>query len=329
MKDMQRIGFFRQHAPAFLFLVQLLVALLFAIPAAERAAYSANQDQTVTVITSRSPRLGKIYFQKPTVAAAPQTLQRLSILVDTGGANINTVSLSLSVPPDAARLERLDLTSSFCTIITQNTLRAATGTAQLACGAPNPGLRTQIGTVAVLEYMPLRSGSVLFHLDQSASSLLTNDGFGSEALKSVEDLAVEVQGTGPTVPDFSTVHVPLISSTHALGSTCLRKEEASFEWLRPVNTDHFEYEFNTDPQQLTSPQATTDLEVTLLTQPGTTQYFHIRAVSASGARSLISTVAVSTCSGAATNDQAVSPPTGNPVVLFFQHVWEGVRSLWK
>lgn len=326
MKKKLQLAAIRQHSPAILFLVQIVIALLFAIPAAEQAARSADQSSTVTVTTDQTPRLGKIYFDTPVADAQVGVLQQLPILVDTGGANINTVAFTISVPIDAVRLDSLDLTQSFCTIITQQTVSVNAGIVQFSCGTPNPGLRSQIGTVGVLEYKPLRSGAVIFHIDPTSASLLANDGHGSEVLRGVEDRSVIVASNGNTT--VSGVHVPLVSKSHTISTTCSGKDTATFAWLRPAQTDHFEYDFNTNPDTLVRSTSTTDLEISLPTVPNTVQYFHVRAV-INGEATPVSTYEISTCG---TTEATSDTPLGtaeNPVSHFFHTVWNKVSSLWN
>jgi hypothetical protein len=325
MKSRIKLAAIRHHSPAILFLVQIVIALLFAIPAAEQAAYSAEQATSVTITTDQTARLGKIYFGTPTTDAAVGAKQSLPILVDTGGANINSLAFTITVPPDAVRLESLDLKLSFCTITTQQNLSAATGQLQFACGTPNPGLRSQIGSVGVLEYTPLRSGAAVFHIDPTSASLLANDGHGSEVLRNVEDKSVVVSGGSTTTT--ATLHIPLVSASHPTSTVCSREETATFSWLRPSQTDHFEYELNTSPQDITSPKSTTDTEMSLATAPGTTQYFHLRAVIA-GTTTPISTLVISSCSTSA-EVAAPAPTAQSPITTFFHNAWSSISSLWK
>ena len=88
--------------------------------------------------------------------------QRISIIVDTGGEDINSVGFVLAYDPSALKIEDVLTTNSFCRFFAEKDINETAGIVRFTCALPSPGLKEKSGVVA-------RSGAAASIISKSCS----------------------------------------------------------------------------------------------------------------------------------------------------------------
>ncbi len=168
------------------------------------------------------------------------------VLVSAGsGESLNAVSANISYPADKLTLTSINKTGSVITLWAQEpTFSNTNGTAALEGIVPNPGFSGSNGRVATLVFTVKAAGDAT--LSFSSSSILANDGLGTDILKSAtpRTLSLTAAATVPTATpttekpvsgstDLEPSAFPIHSTTHPDQNAWYNERSGAFSWDLP------------------------------------------------------------------------------------------------
>ena len=131
----------------------------------------------------------------------------VSIFIDTGGSDVNSVEVNIKFPPDKLQIVKPSAGKSFISIwISPPAYSNDKGTLSFVGGAPNPGINTSSGLVSKVTFRAKKSGVARIEILPS-SKVLANDGKGTDILDSVHGGTYTISPRPPAGPKvFSTTH---------------------------------------------------------------------------------------------------------------------------
>ncbi len=210
-------------------------------------------------------------------------------LVNTDGQAINTVSGTMQFPTDMLQVMSVSKSSSIFTLWVQEPSFSNTkGIINFTGGVPNPGFTGQGGEVMSVVFKAKKTGnaSVIF----SDSSILLNDGLGTDALAGTKPATVAISSSAQSdVPTINTTANSLpakpivISSTNPSQEKWYPNNSASFNWGAPEDITSIQTLFSKDPNAI--PTVNYDSSVSQRTVNNIADgilYFHIRYMNSLG-----------------------------------------------
>ena len=164
----------------------------------------------------------------------------MKVLVNTDGATINTAAATIEFPTDLLQVMSVSESSSIFSLWVQNpAFSNADGTITFTGGLPSPGYTGASGEVVSIVFMAKKQGtaSIIF----SNSSVLQNDGFGTDVLTATEPATITITAGGqnqtPAVVSTSSAlpAMPTITSlTNPDQNAWYSNTSASFNWQIPA-----------------------------------------------------------------------------------------------
>ncbi len=118
--------------------------------------------------------------------------QRLTIVVNTGGEEINVAQIALKFNPEDIAISALEIASSTCPYVVENKVDQMLGTISIVCGIDNSIQKNKIISIADVVVRPLRLGSVSLSFDPIETKIFANDGLGTNVLRMSQDSSYRV-----------------------------------------------------------------------------------------------------------------------------------------
>ncbi len=110
----------------------------------------------------------------------------VKISTNPNGQAINAVGVLINFATSTIIIKDINTSNSFCTLFIVNTIDNQNGQINIICGKPYPGISTE-ATIAEITFQKLTSSApdITF---ASSSMVLANDGFGTDILKTINNL---------------------------------------------------------------------------------------------------------------------------------------------
>jgi hypothetical protein len=194
----------------------------------------------------------------------------VSVLLNTQGQSVNAVQVDIKFSADKLRIVKPSSDKSLLAIWLEPPVYSNTnGTAHLVGVVPG-GITTESGLVSTITFEAIASGTATIEI-QSTSSVLANDGLGTETL------------TGFGRASFSLSPKPLdgvnvYSDTHPFSDQWYNNDSVTFTLEKPAEVTDFSYEFDNKP--FTVPDNEADTSESLVSFEDVADgvwYFHVKA----------------------------------------------------
>lgn len=182
--------------------LQVILTIILASTSAEQAAKSERSLYDLPV--TGTVQNGRLIVTPRTPSVTPGTIGYVDINVDTGGAVINSVGMELNYRSDLIDIQAMQFDHSVCNVIIEQKIIPDTGTVKVSCGLPNPGVNTQLDNVVALKYRALNPGVATFNFVANSTTLLANDGLGTNVLLYALNGSLNIADRTASNPDTNT-----------------------------------------------------------------------------------------------------------------------------
>jgi len=163
----------------------------------------------------------------------------VSIFVNTGKNDINTVQVDLKFDPKKVQVASPSAGKSFISIwISQPSYSNTEGTLSFRGGIPTPGINTSSGLVSTVTFRAISPGLTNVSFSDS-SKVLLNDGKGTNVLTSMSRGTYALLIPPPEGPK-------IFSPTHPDQNKWYKNNNPTFSWDKEEGISDFSYTFDTD-----------------------------------------------------------------------------------
>ncbi len=184
--------------------------------------------------------------------------QQSSVIIHSGGEDINAVEVHLRFDPSILSIDSLSFDRSICTKtrLVENTIDNENGTLSISCVVGKNAFDQEWGVIADIQFTPYVPGSALLSFDEG-SQVLAADGLGTNVLRSVTSSFYRVFDEVDIIGSFSkkTILIPY-SQTHENSAKWYNSKHVIVSWLKIPDAEYM-YEFS-------------DIATTTLINPSTT-----------------------------------------------------------
>lgn len=195
----------------------------------------------------------------------------VSIFVNTGDKNVNTVRVDLKFDPKKIQLANPTTGKSFISVwIAPPSFSNTEGTLTFQGGLPSPGINTSAGLVSTITFRAISPGDTDIHFLNS-SQILLDDGNGTNALNSMEMAKYSIAVLPPEGPKVS-------SSTHFDLNKWRKNNNPTFSWEKTEGVADFSHMIDQDSQGV--PDSVSEGPGTSISYSNMQDgiwYFHIKA----------------------------------------------------
>lgn len=165
----------------------------------------------------------------------------VSIFVNTGDKNVNTVRVDLKFDPKKVQLANPTTGKSFISVwIAPPSFSNTEGTLTFQGGLPSPGINTSAGLVSTITFRAISPGDTDVYFLNS-SQILLDDGNGTNVLNSLEKGEYSIAILPPEGPKVS-------SSTHFDLNKWRKNNNPTFSWEKADVMADFSYMIDQDSQ---------------------------------------------------------------------------------
>lgn len=194
----------------------------------------------------------------------------VSVLLNTQGQSINTVQVDITFPADKLRIVKPSSDKSLLAIWLEPPVYSNTnGTAHLVGVIPN-GITTSSGLVSTITFEAIAAGTAVIEV-RSSSSVLANDGLGTETLTGLGRATFSLT---PKPPDGVNVY----SDTHPFSDQWYNNGSVLFTLEKEQGITDFSYEFDNKPFTVPDSETdTTEATVHFDDVKDGLWYFHVKA----------------------------------------------------
>lgn len=217
-----------------------------------------------------------------------KTTTTLQVRIDDGGSKVGMVKAGIFYSSNLVKINSVSFGNTFCSISTDSAIDEKTGYIQLHCTANEPGLTTQIGTVATISLETLAAGNASFQFDDGISSVSSRPS-NREVLGSLNELNLQIGNSN------QNGQVVVASMSHPSGISCSPKATAELAWLKVADAVRYEYSWSESLITAEPNLPTTGTFVALPTKAGAQQFFAIRSVNSKGVKSATTIYRVVSC----------------------------------
>lgn len=230
--------------------------------------------QKAETVDLRKPAPGAVIRFKSDVSRySLDTPTSVVIQLDSAGAVLKSGTIVLTYNPQLVRVGSLTFTESACASLKAQAIDAASGTISISCDVFRRDLASQLGTLATITVTPLAEEAAVIRLDHAQSRLV-----------SVQDQNM-LKGALPLVvtPDSSELPRPSLAvSARYPEGICATSATTEVAWLKPEDTHSFLYSWQEATPNLNPSDPTISNNLVLPLKTGTTHFFSVRPVDASG-----------------------------------------------
>jgi hypothetical protein len=286
---------------AIFFILTLIAVLWVWHPVLRRLKHTGREFRTVEVLVAGSVTLftilmaavfyGRLYFQVKDVAVPELSIynstmrfspesgvfdqlseQRIRVMVDTGGEDINSVGAKLSYDKNAFTVVGIDTSTSECRSYLEKSFDPETGKIDLVCLLKLKKERPTSFDVGTIIIQPTRPGNTVLHIEND-SEVLANDGFATNVLRLTTDAAYTIVDSNDFVwNDQLAKNKKLVvhSISHPNAARWYSNDKVSFVWSA-AKGDAFSYILSKKSGNVIAIGTTTENKVTL-TVPESAEY---------------------------------------------------------
>jgi len=221
----------------------------------------------------------RLFLDPDRVAVGVGETLSVSVVLDTGGTNINLVDAELVFPPDKLEAVSVSSDGSVVKIWTDTPLydnRA--GRVSFQGGTPNPGINTRNGVVTTVAFRARAAGEAVVRISDQ-SRVFLNDGFGT----SVPGGRAEGKYllTAIAVPPFASPAV--FSISHPDPDRWYAAREAKIRWQAEAGAEGYSYLLTNTPFGMPDDEAETVAKgVDYENLEDGQYYFHLKAIGGGG-----------------------------------------------
>ena len=163
----------------------------------------------------------------------------ISVFVNTGGNDINTVRVDLRFDPKKLQVASPTAGRSFISVwVSQPSYSNVKGTINFQGGMPSPGINTSSGLVSTITFRAVAPGSAAISIVDT-SKVLLNDGRGTDILTSMGRGIYELTLPPPEGPK-------VFSPTHPDQNKWYKNNNPTLKWEREKWVTDFSYSIDTD-----------------------------------------------------------------------------------
>lgn len=195
----------------------------------------------------------------------------VSIFVNTGDKNVNTVRVDLKFDPKKIQLANPTTGKSFISVwIAPPSYSNTEGTLTFQGGLPSPGINTSAGLVSTITFRAISPGDADIHFLNS-SQILLDDGNGTNALNSMEMAEYSIAVLPPEGPKVSSL-------THFDLNKWRKNNNPTFSWEKTEGVADFSHMIDQDSQGV--PDSVSEGPGTSISYSNMQDgiwYFHIKA----------------------------------------------------
>jgi hypothetical protein len=163
----------------------------------------------------------------------------ISIFVNTGGVDINTVKVDLKFNPQKIQIVNPTVGKSFVSVwIAQPAYSNINGTATFQGGVPSPGFNTSAGLISTITFRAIAPGDATISILED-SHILLNDGKGTDVLNSMGRGVYKIILPPPEGPK-------IFSPTHPDQNKWYKDNNPTFSWQKEEGITDFSYSIDND-----------------------------------------------------------------------------------
>ena len=254
-----------------------------------RSGYVICAVVAILILATNISHAATLSLSPASVKVSSGNIVSVKVLVNTEGQSINTVAASIQFPGDLLQVMSISKSSSILSLWVQDpSFSNAAGTISFTGGVPNPGFSGQSGEIVSIVFKAKKQGtaSVIF----TDSSVLLNDGLGTDVLSAKKSTSVSITSASSDVPTINTIANSLpakpiiVSSTNPQQDIWYSTGTATFSWTIPSDVTSIQTLLSKDSKAV--PTVTYDSSVSQRTVNNIsdgTLYFSLRYVNSIGA----------------------------------------------
>ncbi|MBU0546772.1 hypothetical protein KJ735_01190 [Patescibacteria group bacterium] len=175
-----------------------------------------------------------LYLSPQTETSFLGSTFNVSIFVNTGGKDVNTVKVNLKFNPKKLQIANPTTGKSFIAVwISQPTFSNIEGTATFQGGVPSPGINTSSGLVSTITFRAIQPGEAIISILDS-SQVLLDDGKGTNILSSEGGGVYKIVIPPPKGPK-------VFSSTHPDQNKWYNNNSLALSWEKEEGVTDFSY----------------------------------------------------------------------------------------
>ncbi|MFA5746658.1 MAG: cohesin domain-containing protein [Candidatus Paceibacterota bacterium] len=164
----------------------------------------------------------------------------VSVFLNTGANEINTVQASLKFDPKKVQIVNPAVGKSFISVwVAQPSYSNTNGTITFQGGVPSPGINTSSGLISTITFRAIAPGKTSIDILDS-SKVLLNDGKGTNVLTSRAKGEYEISIPPPEGPK-------VFSPTHPDQNKWYQDNNPSFGWEKEEGVEGFSYSIDRSP----------------------------------------------------------------------------------
>jgi hypothetical protein len=194
----------------------------------------------------------------------------VSVMLNTNGHSVSAIQLDIKYSPDKLRIVKPSADQSLLAIWLEPPVYSNTdGTAHLVGVIPN-GIKTDSGLISTITFEAIASGQATIEV-QSSSSVLANDGIGTELLSGLGRATFSLT---PKPPEGVSVY----SDTHSFSDQWYNNSTVSFTLDKSAGAEDFSYEFDNKPFTVPDNESETSESIVQFNDVADgVWYFHVKA----------------------------------------------------
>ncbi len=207
--------------------------------------------------------------------------QTFQVVVDTGDESINAAQFGIRYDPSAIKIVSIDVSSSTCSYVIENTIDKVHGEARMSCVLLNISDEGRHSLpLADIVTESVRAGTFSLSFDPAETKVLADDGLGTNVLRMSQDSSYKVDTFDSALQNIHGTSTPgrtfvLFSPSHPNQSRWYSSNAIRFVWRGKAGSV---YLYNFDEQStsdLLGKYSTTSNELVLQAPGDGVFYFHL------------------------------------------------------
>ncbi|MBU4216319.1 hypothetical protein L6270_02010 [Candidatus Parcubacteria bacterium] len=158
----------------------IIVSITLSFPA---FGHSADLTERIPVRATEKTASLDMNIINPSATSTSFTIR---VSTNPNGQAVNAVGALINFSTSTVKATDIDLKNSFCALLIANTIDNQIGQINIMCGKPYPGVNTE-ATIAEITFEKLNTATSSISF-ASSSMVLANDGFGTDVLKTLNNL---------------------------------------------------------------------------------------------------------------------------------------------
>ena len=205
--------------------------------------------------------------------------QNLSVVVDPGDEPVNAIEMTLTYAPEVMHVDDIDTESSPCSMVVDQSIDDEHGTLTFRCVIFDAQMYQDPFAVVVLHVTFVGEGNSDVHFVNEATSVLANDGLGTDVLRYAEDASYK--SAWFTLDDSDSVDARsfvMFSPSHPNPSRWYPADQIQMIWIDAVPGRAYRYTLDEYPSVsvLDAPLSYAQRATFSVVEDGA-YYFHLQA----------------------------------------------------